>query len=228
MQSSGVAIGSFATAYFGIQTHDRAKFVARTRVSASFRPAIDGGNISRYSLSPAIEFVNFEPQAIKSGGNPTVYAKERIGVRQIGRVPVATLLPAGLLTLNTIYNIHIIRESPYDLRMVLGVLSSRAGRYFWLTRFFDHKKTFPKVKKPDLLNVPMPLADKNTEGLSKLSSSVDLLLSMHKRLIAEALPRRREQIQREIDATDRQIDQLMYQLYGLTDEEIKIVEEATH
>jgi hypothetical protein len=28
-------------------------------------------------------------------------------------------------------------------------------------------------------------------------------------------------------ATDRQIDQLVYQLYGLTDDEIRIVEEAT-
>jgi hypothetical protein len=31
----------------------------------------------------------------------------------------------------------------------------------------------------------------------------------------------------QIDATDRQIDQLVYQLYGLTDDEIRIVEEAT-
>jgi len=34
-------------------------------------------------------------------------------------------------------------------------------------------------------------------------------------------------IQRQIDATDKQIDQLVYGLYGLTDEEIRIVEEAT-
>ena len=34
-------------------------------------------------------------------------------------------------------------------------------------------------------------------------------------------------IQRQIDATDNQIDQLVYELYGLTDEEIKIVEAAT-
>jgi DNA-binding CsgD family transcriptional regulator len=31
----------------------------------------------------------------------------------------------------------------------------------------------------------------------------------------------------QIDATDRQIDRLVYRLYGLTDEEIAIVEEAT-
>ncbi len=32
---------------------------------------------------------------------------------------------------------------------------------------------------------------------------------------------------RQIAATDREIDQLVYELYGLTDEEIRIVEEAT-
>jgi len=34
-------------------------------------------------------------------------------------------------------------------------------------------------------------------------------------------------LQTQIDATDRQIDQLVYELYGLTEEEIRIVEEAT-
>ncbi len=33
-------------------------------------------------------------------------------------------------------------------------------------------------------------------------------------------------LRREIEAIDRQIDQLVYELYGLTDEEIKIVEEG--
>jgi len=34
-------------------------------------------------------------------------------------------------------------------------------------------------------------------------------------------------IQRQIDATDKQIDQLVYELYRLTDEEIRIVEEVS-
>jgi predicted nucleic acid-binding Zn-ribbon protein len=34
----------------------------------------------------------------------------------------------------------------------------------------------------------------------------------------------RTALQRQIDATDRQIDQLAYELYGLTQEEIRIVE----
>jgi hypothetical protein len=34
-------------------------------------------------------------------------------------------------------------------------------------------------------------------------------------------------LQRQIDATDRQIDRLVYELYDLTDDEIRIVEEST-
>jgi len=37
---------------------------------------------------------------------------------------------------------------------------------------------------------------------------------------------RRDLYQRQIEATDGQIDALVYELYGLTEEEIKIVEEA--
>jgi len=34
-------------------------------------------------------------------------------------------------------------------------------------------------------------------------------------------------LQRQTDTTDKQIDQLVYELYGLTSEEIRFVEEAT-
>ena len=51
------------------------------------------------------------------------------------------------------------------------------------------------------------------------------MLTLHKRV--PATPQEHEQLRREIDATDRQIDALVYQLYGLTDDEIKIVEGST-
>ena len=38
------------------------------------------------------------------------------------------------------------------------------------------------------------------------------------------LPHQKDLIQRQIDATDRQIDKLVYELYGLSAEEIRIVE----
>jgi hypothetical protein len=52
---------------------------------------------------------------------------------------------------------------------------------------------------------------------------VERMLDLHKRL-PSALMHDRDRIQTEIDATDRQIDDLVYRLYGLSDKEIKLVE----
>jgi hypothetical protein len=53
------------------------------------------------------------------------------------------------------------------------------------------------------------------------------MLSLHQRLPAAKSAHDKTVLQRDIDATDREIDRLVYQLYGLTEEEIKTVEEAT-
>lgn len=51
---------------------------------------------------------------------------------------------------------------------------------------------------------------------------VEQILELHKKLDNE-----KEMIQRRIDATDSEIYGLVYELYGLKDEEIKVVEKRT-
>ncbi|MFH0786772.1 MAG: hypothetical protein V2B13_04050 [Pseudomonadota bacterium] len=51
------------------------------------------------------------------------------------------------------------------------------------------------------------------------------MLSLHKQLAQAKTDQERTVLQRQIDTTDRQIDQLVYELYELSEEEIKIVEE---
>jgi hypothetical protein len=53
---------------------------------------------------------------------------------------------------------------------------------------------------------------------------VEGMLTLHKQAAAARLPQDKEMIQRQIQATDAQIDRLVYELYELTEEEIKIVE----
>ena len=52
---------------------------------------------------------------------------------------------------------------------------------------------------------------------------VERMRDLHKRHAAEANPQVKTMLQRQIDATDGQIDGLVYELYGLTDDEIAIV-----
>ncbi len=52
------------------------------------------------------------------------------------------------------------------------------------------------------------------------------MLDLHRRVAAEGNPQLKTVVQRQIDATDKQIDRLVYGLYGLTEEEVGIVEGA--
>ena len=60
----------------------------------------------------------------------------------------------------------------------------------------------------------------------RMVALVNRMLDLHKQLPEAKTPQTQTVLQRQIETTDRQIDALVYELYGLTDEEIKIVEES--
>lgn len=72
-----------------------------------------------------------------------------------------------------------------------------------------------------------PLNKHDVAKHDRMVALVDQMLKLHERLAALKPGHEREALQRQIDATDGQIDRLVYELYGLTDEEIRLVEEAT-
>jgi hypothetical protein len=53
---------------------------------------------------------------------------------------------------------------------------------------------------------------------------VETMLKLHKDLPKAKTPHEQESLQRQVAATDKAIDALVYELYGLTEEEIRIVE----
>jgi len=53
---------------------------------------------------------------------------------------------------------------------------------------------------------------------------VETMLKLHKDLPKAKTPHEQESLQRQIAATDKQIDTLVCELYGLTEDEIRIVE----
>lgn len=56
----------------------------------------------------------------------------------------------------------------------------------------------------------------------KLVSLVERMLALHKQ--SPRTPQEQEMVKREIESTDGAIDHLVYELYGLSEEEIRIVE----
>jgi len=120
---------------------------------------------------------------------------------------------------------------PSDDYYLLGVLNSKLAQFYFVQvcaglessnevylRFFgQYIENFP-VRNID---TPDP-ANKNR--VDNVVSLVERMLSLHKQLAAAKTPAEQTQLKRQIETTDRQIDTLVYELYGLTEEEIEIVE----
>jgi type I restriction-modification system DNA methylase subunit len=220
-------LGDFCGAYFGIQTFDRTKYVSETKKNNHYEPVIDGGNIEPYYLKPSTEFVHYIPTAIKSGGNETIYRQDRICIRQIGATPVATFVPANIFTLNTIYNVYLKEKNLADLKFLLGVITSKATKYFWKKNSSDEKKTFPKIKKEAILSIPVPTINKQNKNLhDEIAKLVNQLLQLNQEKANVKLATQASQLQGKIDFCEDRINQIVYQLYELSAEEIKIVEKG--
>ncbi len=144
----------YGRAYFGIQTFDRKTYVSKEKINNLYLPVVDGTNVTRYFLKKYHEYVCFESNAIKSGGNQDVYKKDRILVRQIGKFPEGCFCPSEIYTLNTIYNIYTTTEA-IKLKFLLGIINSKLIQFYWLMMFFDNKETFPKIKKEPLESLPI-------------------------------------------------------------------------
>jgi len=54
------------------------------------------------------------------------------------------------------------------------------------------------------------------------------MLELRRKMVAATFPADKELYQRQIKATDRQIEALVYELYGLTEGEIGVVEGGNH
>ena len=134
---------------------------------------------------------------------------------------IATLDTIGLFADHTLFVIYP-KSSDLDLYLILGILNSQLINYLFSRKYVDIN-----IKGKYLGNVPLSKRLLNDPDANEIADLARELLRLHSGPMQQRTDHEKSLIQRQIDATDKQIDQLVYELYGLTDEEIRIVEEAT-
>jgi hypothetical protein len=106
--------------------------------------------------------------------------------------------------------------------------NSRLLNWYYHTLNPEVGEVLAEVKKTNVACLPIRLINfSNIEDKArhdKMVSYVERMMDLHKQLAAVQNPNGKTHLQRQIDAADREIDQLVYALYGLTEEDIRIVE----
>jgi len=119
---------------------------------------------------------------------------------------------------------------PKDDLYLLGLLNSKALDFVMHSISSTKQGGYYEYKPMYVSKLPIytpdfdKLADKARHD--KMVELVMQMLSLHEYLQKAKTDQERRLIQQEIDATDVKIDALVYDLYGLTAEEIAVVEES--
>ncbi|MFA4947624.1 MAG: N-6 DNA methylase [Candidatus Krumholzibacteriia bacterium] len=229
IQKNGKPLSEFADVQRGVTPFN----LTASRTHATSRPAF-GGTVRRYLFDRGPQsFIRFddtlaEPKPERYFQGPRLLLRELISRKfQLQSVKVEE----DFVTNKSMQSILPISDGP-DLNYLLGVINSRLMSWYLLHRSnIAQRDDFPKIVLKETRSLPVPLVNMTAPSenamYDKMLSLVQRILGLHKTLIMATTEQKKIMIGRQIISTDHEIDRLVYELYDLTEEEIRIVEEAT-
>jgi len=125
----------------------------------------------------------------------------------------------------------LLTDESYNILYPLGIINSKLlSWYFLAIHSVGRRDDFPKIVLKQTRELPFRTIDFNDPAEKaqhyRMVELVQQMLDLNKQLAEAREPRTKTVLQRQIETTDRQIDRLVYKLYGLTTEEIAIVDES--
>jgi len=215
------------------QTGEEAKekiFESSTRLGDEYYPYLRGKYVHSWYVDTIQAWLRYgphlaEPRKFDLFNGPRVLVRRIVGDKLIVAPTEETLIADQLL--------HTVKPSIewQDYRYIAGILGSRMMAFYFKKRFNRTEKTFPEIRVGELSALPIMTINSSdptdTSRHDQIVELVERMLDLNKRVRVSKTSHEKDSFQRQIDATDRQIDRLVYDLYDLNDEEIKIVEEGT-
>ena len=185
-------------------------------------PVWYGKLINRYYKSPSTdEFFNLDYKTVLKSNEQVSFNKEafsrknKIIWRQTAPYPIATIDNNYIWFRNTIQCAWIREdfENQLSLMAALAIFNSQYIKYQYNKIVQESGRVFPQVKLTHLKKLPITIPDEKTnKELERLASTI--------------INAKCSNPSADTSALESEIDRLVYQLYGLTEEEITVIERS--
>ncbi len=200
---------SFKVVY-GIKTGDNDRFISKeiTGTENWKKCASSAKNIKKYTIDWQGDYLNVCSDL--AGLNNINYEQPKILIQYIRKLSMPIRLVCALDVNGEYYPLNnfsfVVSENGNSLKALLGIINSKLMNWYFSNCFVDYN-----IKPKYIEQLPLPTKINSKEIEAKVSEIIAIKAN-----------------DKEIDTTDleNQIDQLVYQLYELTEEEIKIIENA--
>lgn len=207
-----VKMNTYSKLLSSISIMQRGFEVGRDRVSKEHGKYrfLTGSNVEKYCYK-TVSFVNQEV-VDKFKKNAVFYTGERLLIRETGSYLTVVYLNENLYCNRSLYSV-IINDAKFNVKYVVGILNSKAIQYYYQQKFKAETELFPKIRIKQAKQLPIPVASLTEQ---------QLVIT----LIDKIITTRRIAPQESIEKFEREIDKIVYQLYRLSDVDIKIIEQS--
>jgi hypothetical protein len=191
-------------------------------------PYLKGSNFNRYVIGEPTQFLRWDHKKYLKENDIFRFSPEFLGIspKLIYRQTSSRLI--GMIEVNKYHNdktVHIIVPKDnlkLNLKYVLGLFNSKLLNYYYSQLINEEGRAFAQVKTVNVKKLPFVFAQENDQ--EKIISLVDQLIELNFKLKDIRLESARIHLESKIYYLENQINQIVYNLYGLSDDEINTVE----
>jgi hypothetical protein len=239
IEQESVLLEKLALIKFGIKLYETGKgkppqkanfavdriYESDHKIDDSYRPYLEGKDINPYKIEYKSRWLKYGDN-LAAKRDPALFEGERILVRRIiGKTLISAYVNSDFVTSQLLQIVKPYKQN--DTKLLLVILNSTLIAYYFRKKYNRQDKTFPEIRIYELASLPIKNPEFWNENLRKETMSlVDQLLLLNEEKQQTKLESKLNQIQGKIGYCEDRINQIVYELYGLTEEEVKIVEES--
>ncbi len=215
------------TFFYGLKTADDKKFLSFNASTLHHKQLLRRSDFSRYFIDYKGEYVWYVPDKMRRNkstarpGESDRFENPKIIILDIAKRLVATYDDENYYIKDALI-LHQ-KENRLSLKYILSLINSVLMNYLYTKTFLTLS-----VAKNAFLQLPIRTIDFSNPNEKKMHDNlvamIDKILKLQKKYHNARLEQDKKLYKTQLDLLDHQIDSLVYKLYGLTEEEIKIVE----
>ena len=173
-------------------------------------PSLIGQDMKRYSIQWDETYIDVEHKEYSR--LKSFFENELIYLRRVDVCLEATISDNIYGFNKNVYGIKIDEKKGYETKFILGLLNSKLLDFYYKKKFSTKKEdVFPEIQT--YLYEQLPIASASKSQQKEITDIVDEILRI-----------KRNDCNADTTQLEREIDKLVYNLYGLTEEEIRVVE----
>ena len=202
---------TFAKVWRGLTTGDDGKYISENKENNNYKPLITGAEIQRYMPLTNKKFVAYLPKELDRARDEAIFLlPEKLLSKFVGNRLTFTYDNQQFYVLNSGCVTQVI-DNNINIKFLLGLLNSHLLDFYFSNIFTDYRETFPIMKSGNIEELPIFLGE--TDQQNEIIVIVTQILSI-----------KQQNTSADTAELDAKIDQLVYQLYGLSEAEIAIIE----